>query len=114
MKLSAEKLRTTLSDFVEYECIPAEHLFHQQLGGVGTKDRWSKVPPIIETLKAKAKSLGLWNLFLPVYYPEGPGLTNLEYAILCEIMGKSLLAPEVCNLSSLHFNGTVPTPIFNS
>ena len=49
----------------------------------------------METLKQKAKSLGLWNLFVPKTYKEGPGLTNLEYAFLCELMGQSIIAPEV-------------------
>lgn len=54
------------------------------------------VPPIIEELKAKARSFGLWNLFLHKGYPEGPGLTNLEYATLCEITGRCpRVAPEV-------------------
>ncbi|KAJ1553874.1 hypothetical protein HK096_006020, partial [Nowakowskiella sp. JEL0078] len=58
------------------------------------------VPPIIEQLKKKARSLGLWNLWIPSGYPESPGLTNLEYASLCEIMGRSILAPEACNCSA--------------
>jgi len=53
------------------------------------------IPPVMETLKQKAKSLGLWNLFIPKTYKEGPGLTNLEYAFLCELMGQSIIAPEV-------------------
>mgnify|MGYP000663122700 CR=1 FL=1 len=54
-----------------------------------------QVPPVMEKLKAKARSLGLWNLFLPKEYPEGAGLTNEEYAVLAEVMGGSPLASEV-------------------
>lgn len=60
--------------------------------------RWC-VPPILDALKAKAKQEGLWNLFLPES-ERGAGLTNLEYAPLCEIMGKSKWASEVFNCSA--------------
>lgn len=55
----------------------------------------------MEELKAKARSLGLWNLFLGKEYPEGPGLTNLEYALIAELTGRSpKLAPEAMNCSA--------------
>ncbi|KKC26083.1 acyl-CoA dehydrogenase [Sphingomonas sp. SRS2] len=55
--------------------------------------------PVVDEIKAKAKAAGLWNLFLPGHEVEG-GLTNLEYAPLCEIMGRSLFAPELFNCSA--------------
>src|SRR4029453_3027996 len=70
--------------------------FHQQLDS--SADRWT-VPPIMEELKAKARERGIWNLFLPES-ERGAGLRNLEYAPLCEIMGRSPIAPEVFNCSA--------------
>jgi len=74
---------------------PNEKRFHQQ---IREGDRWQPVP-LIEELKPKARAAGLWNLFLPES-EYGAGLTNLEYAPLCEIMGRSILAPEVFNCSA--------------
>ncbi|KAJ2514709.1 hypothetical protein H4217_005604 [Coemansia sp. RSA 1939] len=94
-----EELKRVLADFVENECIPAEKEYREALG-TGAQ-RWKTVPPVMEKLKARARELGLWNLFLPKEYPEGAGLTNYEYAILCEIMGRShMIAPEACNCSA--------------
>ncbi|KAJ3076863.1 hypothetical protein HDU98_011724 [Podochytrium sp. JEL0797] len=96
-----QDLYTKLKDFVNLECIPAEKLYHAQLGAIGSPQRWSIIPPVIETLKTKARVLGLWNIFLPpVYAQYSPGFTNLEYAVLCELMGRSWLAPEACNCAA--------------
>jgi acyl-CoA dehydrogenase len=73
---------------------PGERLYHEQLSA----NRW-QTPPIMEHWKAKAKAAGLWNLFLSES-EHGTGLTNLEYAPLCEIMGRSLIAPEAFNCSA--------------
>ena len=85
-----------LTDFMNKHVYPAEHVFHEQLEKAPT--RW-QVPPIMEELKAKARERGLWNLFLPES-DKGAGLTNSEYAPLCEIMGRSHIAPEVFNCSA--------------
>jgi acyl-CoA dehydrogenase len=61
-------------------------------------DRWQE-PPLLDELKQQARSAGLWNLFLPDS-PHGAGLSNLEYAPLCELMGRVLWAPEVFNCSA--------------
>ncbi|KAH6568314.1 hypothetical protein BASA62_005527 [Batrachochytrium salamandrivorans] len=97
-KRDDRQLYQTLVEFVEYECIPAEKLYEQQHGQGAY--RWKIIPKVIETLKSKAQKLGLWNLFLPKTYPESPGLSNLEYAVLCEVLGRSLLAAEATNTSA--------------
>ena len=75
--------------------LPSESVYRHQLES--RPSRW-EIPPVMEELKAKARREGLWNLFLPES-EYGPGLTNLEYAPLCELMGKSPIAPEVFNCS---------------
>jgi len=83
--------------FVEEECIPADTLYHAQLGE-GDK-RWTTYPPVIDELKVKAKKIGLWNLFLPKnHFKEGAGFSNLEYGLMAEYMGKSRTASEVRSL----------------
>jgi acyl-CoA dehydrogenase len=62
-------------------------------------DRWAAHPPLLEELQARARAEGLWNLFLPDE-EWGAGLTNLEYAPLCEIMGRSFVAPEIFNCAA--------------
>lgn len=87
-----------VKQFVEEECIPADKIYHEQLKT--GEDRWKYVPPIIEELKQKAKSRGLWNLFLPSYYSEGAGFTNLEYGLMCEQMGRCHTGPESMNCAA--------------
>jgi len=85
--------------FVEEECVPADVLYHSQLGE-GEK-RWSTYPPVIDELKAKAKKLGLWNLFLPRnHFKEGAGFSNLEYGLMAEYMGKCRVASEAMNCAA--------------
>ncbi len=88
-------LQRRLSGFMEEHIYPNEKLFAQQ---IATGDRWQPAA-IVEELKAKARAAGLWNLFLSDH-ESGAGLTNLEYAPLCEFMGRSTLAPEVFNCSA--------------
>ncbi|AWD67193.1 MULTISPECIES: acyl-CoA dehydrogenase [Priestia] len=88
------KLQKELSSFMEEHIYPNEQLYEQQLNE--QPSRWSAVPPIMEELKEKAKRAGLWNLFLPES-EYGAGLTNVEYAPLCEIMGRSIIGPEAFN-----------------
>jgi acyl-CoA dehydrogenase len=85
-----------LADFMARHVYPAEQTFLDQLDAGPT--RW-QVPPIMEELKAKARERGLWNLFLPES-EHGAGLSNLEYAPLCEVMGRSPIAPEAFNCSA--------------
>ena len=86
-----------LQDFMNARVHPAEPVYHEQLRSFGA-DRW-RIPPILEELKREARAAQLWNLFLPGS-SRGAGLTNLEYAPLCEVMGPVEFAPEVFNCSA--------------
>ncbi len=120
--LSARQIhwRTLVRNFVETHIRPRQPDYDaQQAAG----ERW-KVLPLIEELKAKAKSAGLWNLFMPPSHPaghvedgfvfDGPGLTNLEYALCAEEMGRvdwgsevfNCSAPDTGNMEVLHRYGT--------
>src|ERR1700729_320086 len=80
--------------FMDEHIYPNEARYHHEI----EQDRWQPVK-VIEELKPKARAAGLWNLFLPAS-DHGAGLTNLEYAPLCEIMGRSPIGPEVFNCSA--------------
>jgi alkylation response protein AidB-like acyl-CoA dehydrogenase len=92
----AKQLQARLKAFMDAHVYPSERRFYAELSQ--STDRW-RVSPLIEELKAKARAEGLWNLFLPES-ERGAGLTNLEYAPLCEIMGHVPFAPEVFNCSA--------------
>ncbi|MET0385893.1 MAG: acyl-CoA dehydrogenase family protein [Polyangiales bacterium] len=96
MSAKAKDVHGRLLEFARKECHPAEAVFAEQLSKA--TDRWQPVP-VVEELKKKAKANGLWNLFLPES-EHGAGLTNLEYAPLCEIMGHYPLASEATNCSA--------------
>lgn len=88
----SERVSAFMDEFVG----PAEPVYEQEL----EQDRW-RTPPVMQALKAKAKQRGLWNLFLPREHGElSPGLSNLEYAPLAEIMGRSLIGAEAFNCSA--------------
>jgi acyl-CoA dehydrogenase len=93
----AKRYQSELLAFMDEHVYPAEAVYAEQMAASGDPHFH---PPVIEDLKAEAKRRGLWNLFHP--HPEwGPGLTNLEYAPLAEIMGRSAhLAPEATNCNA--------------
>jgi acyl-CoA dehydrogenase len=91
----AQDYRKRLSAFMDEYIYPNECTYHEQ-GRSG--DRWQP-RPIVQELKSRAQAAGLWNLFLPDSV-HGAGLTNLEYAGLCEIMGRVPWSPEVFNCSA--------------
>src|SRR6266852_1918629 len=96
---SSEKVKAIarrLLGFMDEHVYPNEVTFRRQ---VAEGDRWQPTP-IVEALKVQARAAGLWNLFLPES-EYGAGLTNVEYAPLCEIMGRSSpFAPEIFNCSA--------------
>ena len=89
-----KNLQRRVQTFLDEYIYPNELRFHDEI----EQNRWSPTR-IVEELKLKARAAGLWNLFLPDS-EHGAGLTNLEYAPLCEMMGRSVMAPEVFNCSA--------------
>jgi alkylation response protein AidB-like acyl-CoA dehydrogenase len=94
LSAKTKELQQRLQSFMDAHVYPNEHRFHEEV----ERERW-KPTRIVEELKLKARREGLWNLFLPGE-EGGAALTNLEYAPLCEIMGRSHMAPEVFNCSA--------------
>jgi len=89
------ELKHRVRSFMDRHVYPNEERYYREAEELGP---WT-VYPVVEELKPKAREEGLWNLFLPES-EHGAGLTNLEYAPLCEIMGRSHLAPELFNCSA--------------
>ncbi len=90
-----KKYLDQVRSFMDAHILPSEALYVQQVESASS--RWT-VPPVMEELKGRARKEGLWNLFLPDS-EYGPGLSNLEYAPICELMGRTPIAPEVFNCS---------------
>src|SRR3979411_930868 len=90
------ELQKQLADFIESHVVPAEPVYRQQVEESGNPHFH---PPIMEELKAEARRRGLWNLFLP-NSKLGAGLSNLDYAPLCELRGRNRLAAEATNCAA--------------
>jgi acyl-CoA dehydrogenase len=91
------ELRERLLAFMDEQVYPAESVYEEQLRASGNPHFH---PPVMEELKARARDLGLWNLFLPHDEEGGAALSNLDYAPLAEIMGRSHIASEACNCAA--------------
>ena len=92
----AQGICRRVTEFMDAHIFAAEPVYAHQLDS--GPNRWA-IPPVIDELKVKAKAAGLWNLFLPKHeFPDG--FTNLDYAPVCEIMGRSPIGPETFNCSA--------------
>ncbi len=94
----AQEVIALAARFVRERVVPNEQTYRDQLANTNDWTQW-RIPPVVEALKAEAKGLGLWNLFLPDE-THGAGLDNRDYAPVAEITGRSFLAPEVFNCSA--------------
>jgi acyl-CoA dehydrogenase len=94
-----KELRERLLEFMDERIYPAEAVYREQIASSGNPHFH---PPVMEELKDHARAVGLWNLFHPHGNadPPTPALTNVEYAPLAEIMGRSHIAPEACNCAA--------------
>jgi acyl-CoA dehydrogenase len=93
----AKELQANLVDFMDSFVYPAEPVYLEQIAASGDPHLF---PPVMEELKAEARRRGLWNLFLPHKTQWTDGLSNVDYAPLAEIMGRSIIAPQVLNCSA--------------
>ena len=93
------ELRDRLLVFVDERIAPTEQLYRAQLGELENPWAWTRVP-LFGELRAEARALGLWNLFLPPEHADSPGLTNLQYAPIAEISGRFPHLPAVMNCAA--------------
>ena len=109
-----KELQAELLSFMDSHVLPAEKVFHDQLEALDDRFDWTAAP-VLDELRAQARARGLWNLFLPGDTEHGAGLTNLQYAPLAEISGRSghlapaainCAAPDTGNMEVLHLFGT--------
>jgi acyl-CoA dehydrogenase len=101
----AREMRARLQDFTDTHVLPAEAVYERQLAESGDPHHQ---PAVMEELKAKARDAGLWNLF----HPDdrwGAGLSNVDYAPLAEIMGRSPIGPEACNCNAPDTSSAPPS-----
>ncbi len=96
----AVELRERLIDFMNVNVYPQEHAYHEEVEANRRAGNAWQPTKVIEALKPKAREAGLWNLFLPQSERAPEGLSNLDYAPLCEIMGRIHWAPEIFNCSA--------------
>jgi acyl-CoA dehydrogenase len=94
-----EELRGQLQAYIDEYILPAEKVFEEQAAEMASAGHGWERPPVMDELKAEAKKQGLWNLFL-AHHPAGAGLTNLQYAPLAELSGRSFLTPEALNCAA--------------
>src|SRR5215510_2030412 len=97
LSATSQRLRDELLAFMDERIYPAEAVYREQMAAAGDPHAH---PQVIEDLKVEARKRGLWNLFLPHKTQWTEGLSNLDYAPLAEIMGRSGLASEACNCSA--------------
>jgi acyl-CoA dehydrogenase len=95
-----QALRARLEAFYDEHIYPNEKRHAQELREMREQGKTWQLLPVIEELKTKARAAGLWNLFLPHAHEQAPGISNLDYAPLCEVMGRVIWSPEVFNCSA--------------
>lgn len=98
ISVRAKQTLDLVQQFIKEECIAADSIFQAQLGS-STKERFAAHPPVVKELKKWARQLGLWNLFLlKSHFKEGAWLSNLDYGLMAEWLGRSVIPSEVCNI----------------